>query len=86
MSDRKNPPKAIQIVEYWDKQPLIKLKDGYWNPMSDVGEPSCQACNSWNPEWDIGEFTDSYEEGRRAGGRVRYRRAKDIVGGLLSNG
>ena len=64
MSDRKNPPKAIQIVEYWDKQPLIKLKDGYWNPMSDVGEPSCQACNSWNPEWDIGEFTDSYEENR----------------------
>lgn len=64
MSDRKSPPKAIEIVEYWDKQPLIELKDGLWNPMSDVGEPSCQACHCWSPEWDIGEFTDNYEENR----------------------
>tara|TARA_R110000737_G_scaffold109487_1_gene142481 strand:+ start:190 stop:897 length:708 start_codon:yes stop_codon:yes gene_type:complete len=62
MSDRKNPPKAIDIVEYWDKQPLIELKDRHWNPMVDVGEPSCQACGCWNPEWDIGEFTGSYEQ------------------------
>ena len=62
MSDREKPPMAIDIVEYWDKQPLIKLKDGCWNPMNDVGEPSCQACGCWSPDWDTGEFTDNYEE------------------------
>lgn len=64
MSDRKIPPQSIKIVEYWNKQPLIELKDGYWNPMLDVGEPSCQACHCWNPKWDIGNFTDNYEENR----------------------
>lgn len=64
MRNRKNPPKAIEIVEYWDKQPLIELEDGNWNPMSDIGEPSCQACRCWNPKWDIGEFTDSHKENR----------------------
>ncbi len=43
---------------------MIELKDEYWNPMSDVGEPSCQACGCWSPKWDIGEFTDNYEENR----------------------
>ena len=64
MSNRDRPPRAIDIVEYWDQQPLIELKDGYWNPMRDVGEPACQACGCWSPEWDIGELTDNYEENR----------------------
>ena len=50
------PPKYI-IAKYWDKQDNFKTSDdGLWNPMTDVGEPSCQACGCWNEEWDIGEF------------------------------
>jgi hypothetical protein len=64
MSDRKKPPKAIEIVEYWDNQPWVELKDGYWPCMVDVGEPSCQACHCWSPEWDIGKLTGNYEEDR----------------------
>jgi hypothetical protein len=62
MSNRNKPPEAIDIVEYWDNQPLIELKDIRWNPMVDIGEPSCQACGCWSPEWDIGKLTGSYEE------------------------
>jgi len=52
MSDREKPPRAIDIVEYWDKQPLIEVNGRYWNPMKDIGEPSCQACGCYNIEWD----------------------------------
>ena len=62
MSKRNKPPEAIAIVEYWDNQPLIKLKDRYWNPMVDIGEPSCHACGFWCSEWDGGKLTGSYEE------------------------
>ncbi len=49
---RKKPPKAVDIVQYWDNQTLIDVDGRYWNPMKDIGEPSCQACGSYNPEWD----------------------------------
>jgi len=50
-------PSKYIIAKYWDKQDNFKTSnDMLWNPMTDVGEPSCQACGCWNEAWDIGEF------------------------------
>ena len=60
---RPNPPSAQAIAEYWDTRGLEESDPCHyvksaWNPMVDVGEPSCQGCGCWNSEWDerpIGE-------------------------------
>jgi len=53
--NRPNPPSAQAIAEYWDTRGLEEsdpIKQSRWNPMVDVGEPSCQGCGCWNTEWD----------------------------------
>lgn len=62
MMNRPNPPKAIEIVNYWDSQECIEINGALWNPLRDIGEPSCQACGSFDPDWDIGELVGKYEE------------------------
>ena len=52
---RPTPPSAQAIAEYWDTRGLEEsdpIKQSRWNPMTDVGEPSCQGCGCWNPSWD----------------------------------
>jgi hypothetical protein len=64
MSNRGKPPKAIDIVEYWNSQGLIETKERYWNPITDIGEPTCQACGTFNADWDIGEFIGDWSTDR----------------------
>ena len=59
---KSNPPR-YRIAQYWDKQNLIETSNGQsWNPMIDVGEPSCQACGCYNGEWDTGEFEENNQK------------------------
>jgi hypothetical protein len=58
-SRRPAPPKAFDIVSYWDDFKPYRMEfdnDLGWTPMTDIGEPSCQCCGCWNSKWDIGEF------------------------------
>lgn len=62
MSNRnQKPPKAIDIVMYWYNKKIIEHRGKSLCLIIDIGEPTCQGCNTWHPDWDIGEFKNDYK-------------------------
>ena len=59
---RPKPPSSLSIAKYWDGHMLFKgSNDRTWNPMIDIGEPSCQACGCYHHSWDEYPFEERWD-------------------------
>jgi hypothetical protein len=57
MAKRLPPPSYYAILNHWNSGGCLETSDGgLWNPLTDIGEPSCQCCGTYNGEWDVGKF------------------------------